>query len=99
MRVVSKTHRSRKDENQIGRYVVGFHEIDQTQIAIVGGKGASLGELSRVEGIRVPLGFCVTTDAFRRIVAEGPSIDERIEQLSQLEPEDHEAIGALSAEI
>jgi rifampicin phosphotransferase len=45
----------------MGCYVVGFQEIDQTHAAIVGGKGAHLGELSRIEGIRVPAGFCVTT--------------------------------------
>jgi pyruvate,water dikinase len=49
------------------RYVLGFGVIDQTQIAVAGGKGAHLGELSRIEGIRVPAGFCVTTDAFQRI--------------------------------
>src|SRR6266550_3705815 len=54
----------------MGSYVLGFHELDRTQVAIVGGKGARLGELSRIEGIRVPAGFCVTTDAFRRIMAE-----------------------------
>src|SRR5262245_50780136 len=99
MRALSKTHESKKDEKREGRYVLGFREIDQRQIAIVGGKGASLGELSHIEGIRVPAGFCVTTDAFRRIMADAPSIDARIEQLSQLELDDHEAIGALSAEI
>ena len=50
--------------------VLGFQEIDRTQVAVVGGKGAHLGELSRIDGIRVPAGFCVTTDAFRRIMAE-----------------------------
>src|SRR5436309_14552599 len=83
----------------MGSYVLGFQEIDQTQVAVVGGKGAHLGELSRIEGIRVPAGFCVTTDAFRRIMAEAPSIDERLDRLSRLEPDDREAIRALSAEI
>jgi hypothetical protein len=31
-------------------------EINQTHVAIVGGKGAHLGELSRIEGGRVPAG-------------------------------------------
>jgi pyruvate,water dikinase len=83
----------------MGSYVLGFQEIDQTQVAIVGGKGAHLGELSRIEGIRVPAGFCVTTDAFRRIMAEAPSIDERLYRLSRLNPDDREAIRTLSAEI
>ena len=80
-------------------YMLSLHEIDQTQAAVVGGKGANLGELSRIEGVRVPAGFCVTTDAFQRIIAEAPSIGEQLERLSRLTPEDRDAIRALSAEI
>ncbi len=83
----------------MGCYVLGFQEIDQTQVAVVGGKGANLGELSRIEGLRVPACFCVTTDAFQRIMAEAPSIDDRLDRLSRLKPDDRESIRALSAEI
>jgi rifampicin phosphotransferase len=83
----------------VGFYVLGFQEIDHTHVAVVGGKGAHLGELSRIEGIRVPTGFCVTTDAFERIMLDAPSIDDRLARLSRLDPEDGEAIRALSAEI
>ena len=83
----------------MGCYVLGFEEIDQTQVAVVGGKGAHLGELSRIEGIRVPAGFCVTTDAFRRIRAGAPSIDDQLDLLSRLRPDDRESIRTLSAEI
>ncbi len=84
------------------RYVLDFHEIDQTQVELVGGKGAHLGELSRIDGVRVPPGFCVTTEAFRRIVAEAPSIPsipDRLDRLSLLKPDDREAIRMLSAEM
>src|SRR5450631_171312 len=84
---------------RMGSYVLGFQEIDQTQVAVVGGKGAHLGELSRIEGIRVPAGFCVTTDAFRRIMAEAPSVNDRLDRLSRLNPDAREAIRTLSAEI
>ncbi|MFE2559681.1 rifamycin-inactivating phosphotransferase [Streptomyces sp. NPDC059352] len=80
-------------------YVWDLQEVDETQVAVVGGKGAHLGGLSRIEGIRVPGGFCVTTDAFRRMMAEAPSIDERLDQLSRLNPDDREAIRTLSAQI
>ncbi len=83
----------------MGNYVLAFEEIDRTQIAVVGGKGAHLGELSRIEGIHVPAGFCVTTDAFRRIMAEAPSIDDPLDRLSRLNPDDREAIRTLSMEI
>ena len=60
----------------MGCYVLDFQDIDQTQVAVVGGKGALLGELSRIEGIRVPAGFCVTTDAFQRILCAS-TVDRR----------------------
>jgi rifampicin phosphotransferase len=80
-------------------YVLGLEEIDQTQVAVVGGKGAQLGELSRIEGIHVPAGFCVTTDAFRRVMADAPSINDRLDQLSRRNPDDTDAVRTLSAEI
>ena len=79
--------------------VVGFEEIGETQVAVVGGKGAHLGELSRIEGIHVPPGFCVTTDAFERIMREAPAIEDRLDRLSQLNADDRDAIRMLSAEI
>jgi pyruvate,water dikinase len=81
------------------QHVLGLQEVDETQVAVVGGKGAQLGALSRIDGIRVPASFCVTTDAFRRIMAEAPSTDDRLDQLSRLNPDDREAIRTLSAQI
>jgi pyruvate,water dikinase len=86
-------------DGQRGAYVVGFEDIDQTQVALVGGKGAHLGELTRVEGVRIPPGFCVTTEAFRTIVAGAPSIDDQLDRLGRLNPDDRKAIHARSAEI
>ncbi|MEK8105083.1 PEP/pyruvate-binding domain-containing protein [Micromonospora sp. M12] len=59
-------------------------------MSVVGGKAAHLGGLSRVDGIRVPAGFCVPTAAFRRIMAEAPSIDDRLDELSRLGADDRE---------
>ncbi|MET8032213.1 rifamycin-inactivating phosphotransferase [Streptomyces sp. NPDC005345] len=81
------------------QYVLDLQEVDETQVAVVGGKGAHLGELSRIEGIRVPAGFCVTTEAFRRIVAETSSLDDQLDRLSRSAPDDREGIRALSARI
>jgi rifampicin phosphotransferase len=58
----------------IEQYVLGLRAIDQTQVAVAGGKGARLGELPRIDGVRGPAGFCVTTAAFRRIMAEASAI-------------------------
>ncbi|MGH3266126.1 MAG: phosphoenolpyruvate synthase, partial [Trebonia sp.] len=81
------------------RYVLGLEEIDRTRVAVVGGKGAHLGELSRIEGVRVPAGFCVTTQACRRIMTTVPSIDDLLDRLSRLGGDDQRAIRALSAQI
>lgn len=83
----------------IEQYVLDLEEVDETQVAVVGGKAAHLGGLSRIDGIRVPAGFCVTTAAFRRIMAEAAPINDRLDQLSRLKPDDRDAIRALSAEI
>lgn len=80
-------------------YVLGFQEIDRTHAALVGGKGANLGELSRIEGVRVPAGFCATTDAYRRIMKAAPSLDERLDRLSSLKAGDGDAIRTHSAEL
>jgi phosphoenolpyruvate synthase/pyruvate phosphate dikinase len=79
--------------------VLSLGEIDQTQVAVAGGKGAQLGELSRIEGIHVPAGFCITTDAFRRMMANAPSMAEQLDRLSQMGIDDLGAIRLLSAEI
>ncbi|MFS0647321.1 hypothetical protein [Siminovitchia sp. 179-K 8D1 HS] len=33
---------------------LGFQDMDNTKLMVVGGKGANLGELSKIEGIRIP---------------------------------------------
>jgi pyruvate,water dikinase len=80
-------------------YTLSFQDIDKTKLSVVGGKGANLGELARVEGIHVPDGFCVSTEAFKRIVTETPAINGLLDQLSPLRAEDRDKISELSAEI
>jgi phosphoenolpyruvate synthase/pyruvate phosphate dikinase len=79
--------------------VFGLSQIDKTYLNLAGGKGANLGELTRVEGIRVPDGFCVSTEAFKRVIAETSSVKELLGQLSLLKMEDKEKISVLSREI
>ena len=82
----------------MGPDVLDLGAIDRTQVALAGGKGASLGELSRIAGTRVPAGFCVTTVAFRRVVADAPGIAGALDRLSRLGPDDLEEIRAVSGE-
>ncbi|HSS48115.1 MAG TPA: rifamycin-inactivating phosphotransferase [Thermoanaerobaculia bacterium] len=80
-------------------YVLGFQEVDRTDIGVVGGKGANLGERSRLEGIRVPDGFCVSTEAFQRVLGTAPAIGGLLDRLALLKAEDREAIWELAAAI
>src|SRR5262245_46407520 len=66
MRVMSETNGLQGNKTQANGYVVDLPAIDASAVSLAGGKGANLGELSCIEGIRVPAGFCVTTDAFVR---------------------------------
>jgi pyruvate,water dikinase len=80
-------------------YVLDFQDIGTTEIMAVGGKGANLGELSRVQGICVPDGFCISTAAFKRIIEATPPMNEFLDQLSRLTLEDRDSIAELSGEI
>ena len=57
------------------RSVVWLEEVGKEDIAIVGGKGASLGEMMHAE-LPVPGGFAVTAQAFRRFIDENIAGDE-----------------------
>ena len=83
----------------MGGFVVDLEDVDGAMVAVVGGKGAQLGELRRIDGVRVPAGFCVTTDAFRRAVAGTPSLAGRIDGLAHLDPDDRSAIAIRSAAV
>src|SRR6266516_703828 len=101
MQPFSHSHQTLRMERRIcmNSYVLGFQEIDKTKLAMVGGKGANLGELSRIDGIRVPEGFCVTTEAYQRIIGQIPEFHALLEQLSLLKVEDRERIREISGQI
>jgi rifampicin phosphotransferase len=98
-----RRHREMKGEEmlekRISTLVLGFQDIDKTKLMVVGGKGANLGELSRIDGIRVPEGFCITTEAYTRIISQTPEFHDLLEQLSLLKVEDRERIGEISKKI
>src|SRR5580765_5129448 len=88
----------------VSPFVLGFQDIEKTipiatGIKLVGGKGANLAELTRIEGINVPDGYCISTDTFKRIITATSSINELLDQLSLLKVEDRDKISELSAEI
>ena len=49
----------------MGNFVLSFTQLTKKDVAIAGGKGASLGEMTRA-GIPVPPGFVVLASSFER---------------------------------
>lgn len=83
----------------MGVYILGLHEIDKTSLVIAGGKCANLGELSRIEGIRVPEGFCVTTDVYKKVIERDEGFNALLDQLAIIKADDRNAIGEVCANI
>ncbi|WP_447976937.1 phosphoenolpyruvate synthase [Candidatus Nitrospira bockiana] len=60
-----------------------FDEITLDDVALVGGKNASLGEMYRElsgQGVKVPNGFAITAEAYRMFL-EDAGVDRRIREL------------------
>lgn len=79
-------------------FVLSLREVDKTYIGAVGGKSANIGELFKIEGINVPEGFCVSTEAFK-IIIQQPSISDLLEKLSRLHINDTNEITDLSRRV
>lgn len=80
-------------------FVFGFQEIDKKKIALVGGKGAGLGELSRIDGIQVPAGFCVSTEVYKEIIGNSERFNALLNQLSILTADNRKGINETSTKI
>jgi pyruvate,water dikinase len=62
------------------RFVKSFEEIGAKDVALVGGKNASLGEMIRNlggKGVNVPSGFAITAEAYKYVI-EKAGIDQEI---------------------
>jgi phosphoenolpyruvate synthase/pyruvate phosphate dikinase len=88
-----------KSSKTMRTYVLSFQQIDRTTLTTVGGKGANLGELSTIDGIRVPEGFCVTTDAYKKITRNNPKLNSLLDELSQVKATERKIISEVSAKI
>lgn len=80
-------------------FVIGFREIEKTQLGLVGGKGLNLGELTKMPGIRVPDGFCVTTAGYRKAIAQNEAYGVWLDRLAALKADERERIVEISRNI
>ncbi len=81
--------------------VVPFENLRMTDVEVVGGKNASLGEMisQLPQGVRVPTGFATTAHAFRQFLAHDGLADRINAKLAALDTEDVRALAAAGAEI
>jgi pyruvate,water dikinase len=78
--------------------VCWFEDCRKESVPLVGGKCASLGELIHA-GVRVPPGFALTTEGYRRFMAKAGLEREVRSLLAGLDARDHGALEAASARI
>ncbi len=95
--------KSRQATNyQATNYITWLDQLGMADVARVGGKNASLGEMiSQLSGlgVAVPGGFATTADAFREFLADA-GLDERIHStLAGLDVEDVSSLATVGAQI
>ena len=89
-------------ENRLAHLlVVPFEELRMSDVAVVGGKNASLGEMisQLPDGVRIPSGFATTAHAFRQFLAHAGLAQRISARLTTLDTEDVRALAAAGAEI
>ena len=74
-----------------GTYTLGFARIGKADHARVGGKCASLGEMTQA-GVAVPPGFAVTTDAYITMARESGLEAEIERHLKQVDPDNIDSV-------
>jgi pyruvate, water dikinase len=82
--------------------VVPFEQLRMTDVEVVGGKNASLGELISqlaATGVRVPGGFATTAHAFREFLAHSRLTERINDRLQRLNVDDVKALAEAGAEI
>ena len=84
------------------KFVKWFEEIRGQDVALVGGKNASLGEMVRnlgEKGVNIPPGFAITAEAYKYVVKEA-GISQKIEDtLADLDTHDMENLARRGEKI
>lgn len=79
-------------------FVKFFNESLKNDVSLVGGKGASLGEMTQA-GIPVPPGFVITTETYQKFINEEIPVDAREEILKAFDLLDTERVSVRSSAI
>jgi pyruvate,water dikinase len=84
------------------RYTIPFAELGRHDVALVGGKNSSLGEMIAnlaALGVTVPEGFATTADAYREFLAHGGLADRIQQELATLDVDDVARLAETGARI
>ena len=68
------------DKHAEDQWVLWFDNISREDVAVVGGKSASLGEMTSSTGVPVPYGFATTAQAYRAFLKE-TGLDQKISEM------------------
>jgi pyruvate,water dikinase len=83
-------------DEQPRSWVVGFDSLSREDVALAGGKGANLGEMTQA-GLPVPRGFVVTSEAFQEALRP---VRSRLGELwRSIDVDDPESLAECSAEL
>ncbi len=77
------------------KYILWFDEIRHSDVALVGGKNASLGEMTHAlkrHKIPIPYGFAVTSYAYQCVISENQVLPKLQKALANLNPKDTRAL-------
>ncbi len=80
------------------KYVVWFKEVDKQDIKIVGGKGANLGEMTKI-GIPVPSGFIITAQAYYKFIKDNDLEKKIFQFLEKLDVSNNKQLDEISQKI
>lgn len=84
----------------MGALILWFDEIGKRDVALVGGKSASLGELTSRTKVPIPYGFALTADAYRLFLAKNGLECKIAATLKELkDPNDTLTLQKVGAEI
>lgn len=84
----------------MSKLMLWFEQIGKQDVPLVGGKSASLGEMTSKTKVPVPYGFALTADAYRLFISESGLEKKIAEALAPLkDPDDTETLQKVGAQI
>ena len=84
------------------KFIKWFDEVGTDDVALVGGKNASLGEMIRnlrEKDVNVPFGFAITAEAYRHVIEEAGIREQMRDTLSDLDTHDMDNLATRGSKL